>query len=54
MVMGVDIGKAKASNPPQRFIPNRKLKLLDRVTKVMRFKHYSMDPCSKAIQSWSP
>jgi len=38
--MKVDIGKAKASR--EGFIPNPKLKLLDQVSEVMRFKHYSL------------
>jgi hypothetical protein len=33
------IGKAKASRTLERFIPNPKLKLLDQVSEVMRFKH---------------
>jgi hypothetical protein len=37
-----DIGKAKPSKPLEGFIPNPKLKLLDQVSEVMRFKHYSM------------
>jgi site-specific recombinase XerD len=36
------IGKAKASGPLDGFIPNPKLKLLDQVSEVMRFKHYSI------------
>jgi site-specific recombinase XerD len=40
--MTFDIRKAKASRPPERFIPNPKLKLLDQVSEVMRFKHYSL------------
>src|ERR1044071_3154357 len=42
--MGVAIGKAKASVPWEGcgFIPNPKLKLLDQVSEVMRFKHYSI------------
>jgi site-specific recombinase XerD len=32
----------KASEPPEGFIPNPKLKLLDQVSEVMRFKHYSL------------
>jgi hypothetical protein len=38
-----DIEKAKTSNLRDSFIPNPKLKLLDQVSEVMRFKHYSMD-----------
>ncbi len=34
-----NIGKAKAYGPPEGFIPNPKLKLLDQLTEVMRFKH---------------
>jgi hypothetical protein len=40
--MGPYIGKAKASRPREGFIPNPKLKLLDQVSEVMRFKHYSL------------
>src|SRR2546422_9998947 len=42
--MGFAIGKAKASVPGEGcgFIPNPKLKLLDQVSEVMRFKHYSI------------
>jgi len=40
--MRFDIGKAKASEPREGFIPNPKLKLLDQVSEVMRFKHYSL------------
>ena len=36
------IEKAKASTPPEGFIPNPKLKLLEQVSEVMRFKHYSI------------
>src|SRR6266404_3398824 len=35
-----DIGKAKASTPREGFVPNPKL--LDQVSEVMRFKHYSI------------
>jgi hypothetical protein len=40
-MMGLDIETAKASNPHEGFIPNPKLRLLDQVSEVMRFKHYS-------------
>ena len=40
--MGFYIGNAKASRPREGFIPNPKLKLLDQVSEVMRFKHYSI------------
>ena len=40
--MRLDIGKAKASRPREGFIPNPKLKLLEQVSEVMRFKHYSL------------
>jgi hypothetical protein len=40
--MGSYIGTAKASRPREGFIPNPKLKLLDQVSEVMRFKHYSL------------
>ena len=34
--------KANTSSGPAGFIPNPKLKLLDQVSEVMRFKHYSI------------
>ena len=37
-----DIEKAKASGRLDGFIPNPKLKLLDQLSEVMRFKHYSI------------
>jgi Phage integrase, N-terminal SAM-like domain len=37
-----NIREAKASRPGDGFIPNPKLKLLDQVSEVMRFKHYSI------------
>ena len=37
--MGFYIGNAKASRPREGFIPNPKLKLLDQVSEVMRFKY---------------
>ncbi len=40
--MRVDIGNAKASKPREGFIPNPKLKLLEKVSEAMRFKHYSL------------
>jgi integron integrase len=40
--MSFHIGKANTSKPRERFIPNPKLKLLDQVSEVMRFKHYSL------------
>jgi hypothetical protein len=40
--MGSYIGAGKASRPREGFIPNPKLKLLDQVSEVMRFKHYSL------------
>jgi hypothetical protein len=40
--MRFNIGKAKASRPLEVFMPNPKLKLLDQVSEVMRFKHYSL------------
>ncbi len=38
--MGFHIGKAKASRPREGLIPNPKLKLLDQVSEVRRFKHH--------------
>src|SRR5262245_32856927 len=40
--MRFDIKNAKASRPADGFIPNPKLKLLDQVSEVIRFKHYSI------------
>ena len=37
-----DIGNGKASRPLEGLIANPKLKLLDQVSEVMRFKHYSL------------
>jgi hypothetical protein len=36
------IERAKASTAREGFIPNPKLKLLEQVSEVMRFKHYSI------------
>src|SRR5215831_16737079 len=41
-MIGFDIQSAKTSKPRDGFIPNPKLKLLDQVSEVMRFKHYSL------------
>jgi hypothetical protein len=38
----VDIKKPNTYRPLDGFIPNPKLKLLDQVSEVMRFKHYSL------------
>ena len=38
----VNIGNANTSEGPAGIIPNPKLKLLDQVSEVMRFKHYSI------------
>ena len=40
--MRLDIKKAKAYRRLEGFLPNLKLKLLDQVSEVMRFKHYSI------------
>ncbi|HWQ91815.1 MAG TPA: integron integrase [Clostridia bacterium] len=40
--MSFTIGNANTSKTRERFIPNPKLKLLDQVSEVMRFKHYSL------------
>ena len=34
--------RQRRHGPPEGFIPNPKLKLLDQVSEVMRFKHYSI------------
>jgi hypothetical protein len=39
--MGSYIERTKASKPREGFLPNPKLKFLDQVSEVMRFKHYS-------------
>jgi len=49
--MRFDIGKAKASRPWEGFIPNSKPKLLDQVSEVMRFKHYSLRT-ERTYQVW--
>ena len=49
--MRFDIGKAKASRPRGGFIPNPKLKLLEQVSEVMRFKHYSLRT-ERTYQEW--
>lgn len=36
------IETTKASQPREGFVPNPKLKLLDQISEVMRFKHYSL------------
>jgi hypothetical protein len=40
--MRVAIKKGKEYSPLDSFIPNPKLNLLDQVSEVMRFKHYSI------------
>src|ERR1700736_5811940 len=40
--MRVAIKKVKEYSPLDGFIPNPKLKLLEQVSEVMRFKHYSI------------
>lgn len=40
--MSFHIGTANTSKPSERFIPNPKLKLLDQVSEVMRFKRHSL------------
>src|SRR5215831_20499617 len=42
MEMGSDIGPGITSRVREGFVPNPKLKLLDQVSEVMRFKHYSI------------
>src|SRR5262245_2649115 len=49
--MGVYIGNGKASKAREGFIPNPKLKLLDQVSEVMRFKHYSLRT-ERTYQEW--
>ena len=45
------IEPAKASGPPEGFIPNPKLKLLDQLSEVARFKHYSIRT-EEAYRQW--
>ena len=40
--MGSYIGREKGSRPREGYIPNPKLKLLEQVSEVMRFKHYAI------------
>lgn len=40
--MRANIGKGITSVPREGFIPNPKLKLLEQISEVMRFKHYSL------------
>src|SRR5436190_23964681 len=40
--MSAHIGRGNTSKVREGFIPNPKLKLLDQVSEVMRFKHYSI------------
>jgi hypothetical protein len=49
--MQPDIENAKASKVREGFIPNPKLKLLERVSEVMRFKHYSLRT-ERTYQEW--
>jgi hypothetical protein len=44
MKRGAHIGAGKASRPARASSPNPKLKLLDQVSEVMRFKHCSLRP----------
>lgn len=37
-----NIGRTKAYGPVEGFVPNPNLRLLDQVSEVMRFKHYSI------------
>lgn len=46
-----DIEPAKASGPLEGFIPNPKLKLLDQLSEVARFKHYSIRT-EEAYRQW--
>src|ERR1022692_4772259 len=41
----------KASVPREGFLPNPKLKLLDQVSEVMRYKHHSLRT-EKAYRQW--
>jgi len=45
------IEMAKASRPPEGLIPNPKLKLLDQLSEVVRFKHYSIRT-EEAYRQW--
>ena len=49
--MRFDIGKAKASRLREGFLPNPRLKLLDQVNEVMRFRHYSLR-IERTCQEW--
>lgn len=49
--MNPHIETAKASRPLEGFIPNPKLKLLDQLSEVARFKHYSIRT-EEAYRQW--
>ena len=49
--MNPHIEPAKASSPPEGFIPNPKLKLFDQLSEVARFKHYSIRT-EEAYRQW--
>jgi hypothetical protein len=49
--MRFDIGKDKASRPREGILANPKLKPLERVSEVMRFKHYSLRT-ERTYQEW--
>ena len=46
-----NIEKANTSKPRDGFIPNPKLRLLDQVSEVIRFKHYSIRT-EEAYRNW--
>jgi len=48
---GLNMNAAKASVPRAGFRPNPKLKLLDQVSEVMRFKHNSLRT-EQAYRQW--
>ena len=49
--MSAHIGRGNTSKVREGFIPNPKLKLLDQVSEVMRFKHYSIRT-EKTYREW--
>ena len=51
--VSLDIENAKASTPREGFIPNPKLKLLDQVSEVMRFKRVLRVSFESDAENWA-
>ena len=50
--VATDIDSRITSKVREGFVPNPKLKLLDQVSEVMRFKHYSLRT-ERTYQEWT-